>query len=127
MLAAEHLRPHGEPASPATNGDAAAQPVLASPSRSILRYVIERYPPELALRLLSFASTLPEDQARSFLDLLREVDDAATARAALQERAHWERLVAHLPGLAPALDLLRAHVRGTEPPCTLDGTCTLGT
>jgi hypothetical protein len=91
-----------------------------------LEYVIERYSPDLALDHLTCASTLPEDQARSFLELLRDGDAAAITRSAAQEQAYWERLLAHPPGLAPTLDLLRSHVQGTEPPCMPDGSCRPG-
>jgi hypothetical protein len=106
--------------SAAVNGSAPATPQPSAPFRPVLQYVAEQYPPELALRLLTFASTLPEAQAQSFLELLRAVDDAVTARAAEHEQVSWQQLVTHLPGLAPTLELLRAHVQGVVPSCTMD-------
>jgi hypothetical protein len=126
MLAANSLPTHAEPTTPGTNGHAPLPPSAASPGHAILQYVVEAYPPDLALRLLTFASTLPDDQAKGFLDLLRTVDAAAVARTTAEEQVRWQRLLAHLPGLAPTLELLRAHLHGSEPPCTADGPCTLG-
>src|SRR4051812_17079788 len=111
MRAANDFQTHDGSISPPTNGHTAPPSHEAPPGHAILQYVVAAYPPELALRLLTFASTLPEDQAKGFLELLRTVDDAAVGRATVQEQVRWQRLLAHLPGLAPTLDLLRAHIQ----------------
>jgi hypothetical protein len=127
MLVTNGLQTHAEPVSPGADEQAGVPPSLSLPSPSLLQYVVGAYPPDLALRLLTFASALPAEQAKSFLQLLQAVDDAAVARVTEAEQVDWQQLRAHLPGLAPTLDLLRAHIQGTEPPCTPDGDCPLGT
>jgi len=68
MLAANGIQMRAVPTAPEANGRAGL-PLSAAPfDGTILQYVVGAYPPDLALRLLTFASTLPEDEARSFLE-----------------------------------------------------------
>ena len=68
-------------------------------------------------RFVALATALPEAQAREFLDLLFVVvndTDAGMFEACHQD---WKQVLAHLPGLATALDLVMQHVRGTSRDC----------
>ena len=67
--------------------------------------------------VLTFAAQLADAQTPPFLDLLRALDTAATERAFRQEHTSWAAVVAHLPGLAPTLDLIRAHLQADQPAC----------
>src|SRR3954453_13151037 len=99
MLATTDIQAHAVPTAPGTNGHGGLPLAAASSDGTILQYVVGAYPPVLALPLLTVASTLPEDQARSFLELLRATDAATVARVAADEQVRWQQLLAHLPGL----------------------------
>ena len=67
--------------------------------------------------VLTFAAQLADAQTPPFLDLLRALHTAATERAFQQERTSWAALKAHLPGLALAFELVRAHIQADQPAC----------
>ena len=89
--------------------------------RAVLRYATTAFPPDLAVRALSLAGKLPDEDIEILLDLWTAVDDRAVTAGADWERQTWERILAHVPGLAPALNMIRAHVLEEEPTCAACG------
>ena len=88
-----------------------------------------RLPPEAAARLAHLEADLPPLYFERVVALLHDTAEANFNHCLAGEDARWEKLVAHLPGLAPALSLLWSHVRGGEmrPDCTsVWGRCQLG-
>jgi hypothetical protein len=67
--------------------------------------------------VLAFAGQLSDAQAHAFLGVLNTLDTVATHRAFEQERTSWAALGAHMPGLAPAFELVRAHIQADQPAC----------
>jgi hypothetical protein len=106
-----------------------ATPVSAAPPpsssfRAFLRYVTAALAPEMALRALTLASELSDAQVEALLALLQALDDRAVTAQTDAENATWQAILAHLPGLAPSLEVIRAHVQGVEPGCSAAGACT---
>jgi hypothetical protein len=93
--------------------------------RAFLQYATETLSPELAMRALALASQLPDAQIEALLALLRAMDDRAVATQTDEEDATWQGILAHVPGLAPSLEVIRAHVQGVEAPCSAAGACAL--
>jgi hypothetical protein len=90
-----------------------------SPAPSIAEQAAQRasYSPDINRRIIALATALPEAQAREFLALLFVVvndTDASMFEACHQD---WKQVLAHLPGLATALELVMQHVRGTFRDC----------
>jgi len=71
--------------------------------------VAARYSPATARRLLHLARVLPEAEAVELLALVAGVDEEAGARTAGSEAAVWQRVLAHVPGLARSLQAVREH------------------
>ena len=57
-------------------------------------------------------------QFEEFATLVGAVDQAVTDEIGASKDRMWGRVLAHLPGLAPALDVLLAHVVGCLADCT---------
>jgi hypothetical protein len=102
---------------------ASAAPPPSASFRAFLRYVTEALSPELALRALTLASELSEAQVEALFALLRAMEDRAVTAQTDAQDATWQAILAHLPGLAPSLEVIRAHVLGVEPGCSPAGTC----
>ena len=58
--------------------------------------------------------TLTPTQRGALVPLLGAFAEGVEAQAHLDQQAHWQRLLAHMPGLAPMLEVLSAHVGGGE-------------
>jgi hypothetical protein len=55
---------------------------------------------------------------RALLDeLVRQIDNAVMDRYGAEVEHEWRCILAHVPGLAPTLYLLRAHVQRVPAPC----------
>ncbi|HEY8340410.1 MAG TPA: hypothetical protein VIK95_11100 [Egibacteraceae bacterium] len=91
----------------------------AASLRTLLRYVAATCSPDLTARVVALAATLSDEQIETLLELWRAIDDRAVALGVEQELATWQRILAHLPGLAPALEAIRAHVLEVEQPCAV--------
>ena len=74
----------------------------------------DTYEPALAARIRALLAELPPLQAERLALILRDVDDARLDSAVAEADAHWERFLAHLPGIAPALSVLWWHVWNNE-------------
>ena len=62
-------------------------------------------------RFVALATALPDAQAREFLDLVHlaiNATDDSMFESCLQD---WKGVLAHTPGMAPALQLVLDHVR----------------
>jgi hypothetical protein len=103
---------------------ASAAPPPSASFRAFLRYVTAALSPESALRALTLASELSDAQVEALFALLRAMDDRAVAVRTDEEDATWQAILAHLPGIAPSLEVIRAHVQGVEPGCSAAGACT---
>ena len=66
---------------------------------------------EAAPAILGLAAQLSDGQATALASMLGRLDTAYMYKHFDQERALWRALEAHLPGLAPTLELLRAHLQ----------------
>jgi hypothetical protein len=79
---------------------------------------------ELASRL---ADMLTDDEMELLGQLIGALDDDVCATLDREEARRWRSLVAHLPGLAPVLEILRSHAAGQSGPCSLadGGACSL--
>ena len=75
--------------------------------------VAARYRPATARRLLHLARVLPEAEALELLALVAGVDEEAGARSTRSEAAVWQRVLAHVPGLARSLEAVREHALDT--------------
>jgi hypothetical protein len=64
--------------------------------------------------LLAFGATLTPPQVDTLAHLIGRVSRAVEHQIDTEDRAHLQRLFAHLPGLRPALEVLDAHVSGCE-------------
>jgi hypothetical protein len=113
------LRADSEPASPHASARIAALRSRAASLRTLLRYVAATCSPDLTARVVALAATLSDEQVETLLELWRAIDDRAVALGVEQELATWQRILAHLPGLAPALEAIRAHVLEVEQPCAV--------
>jgi hypothetical protein len=76
--------------------------------------------PSLAADLAAFEEALPPAQADQFRHLVSRLDDEVADRASRAEEETWQRTLAHFPGLAPALEHIRADAEGMVGAC-----CTL--
>ena len=88
-----------------------------------------RLPPEAAARLAHLADDLPPLYFERVVALLHDTAEANFNHCLAGEDARWEKLVAHLTGLAPTLNLLWSHVRDGEmlpDCCSQRGRCELG-
>jgi len=79
-----------------------------------------------ARALQQLCRQLPEPAARTLLRLLWTVDGHAEDRLTQQQVAHWEAVLGHFPGLAPALRLVSEHVQPQvrTPDCGWEGCST---
>lgn len=70
--------------------------------------------------LLAFAARLPDELADDFVQLLLEFDSHNLGLQLDREDIVWRTVTAHLPGLAPTLEILRAHLQETtQPACAV--------
>ncbi|HLH22311.1 MAG TPA: hypothetical protein VK066_07295 [Chloroflexota bacterium] len=104
---------------PPENAAAPTGGPASAPLRELACYAITSYPSDLAVQALALASKLSDDQLPALLRLLRAVDDWVVAEATEAEEATWQQVLAHLPGLRSALEVLLARVRGLEPASTV--------
>ncbi|HEY7059935.1 MAG TPA: hypothetical protein VII06_00540 [Chloroflexota bacterium] len=73
---------------------------------------------DLEQPIAALAAQLPDALVDEFLQLLLCFDDHVAARELNREDIVWRALTAHLPGLAPTLDVLRAHLQeDVKPAC----------
>ena len=79
------------------------------------------YPVELRARIAAFMAELSAEQRTRFDAILNGVDNAASAATLVAEKEVWQQVLAHAPGLAPALELVHTHVTGFMPPCQPPG------
>ena len=105
-----------------------APPAAADPPRPDLATLLadaERwahlYPPRVQRLQRELLRELTPDQQARLLVLIGEVDDWAVDRTVAEEERLWRQVLAYAPGLEPALDLVRAHVRGSAPRCGVAG------
>ena len=77
------------------------------------------YPPELRARIVALAETLTPTQADELLGIVAAVDSAIQAATYRADDETWRRVLAHFPGLAPALDVVWSHVHCLAGPCDL--------
>ena len=75
--------------------------------------VAGRYSPTTARRLVHLARVLSDAEALELLALVVGVDEEAGARNARSEAAVWQRVLAHVPGLARSLEAVREHALDT--------------
>jgi hypothetical protein len=68
------------------------------------QHVTETFPPALAARAQALACSMPEEQLEALSELLGLVSEWAIGCAVAVEADRWERMLAHSPGLATALD-----------------------
>jgi hypothetical protein len=71
-----------------------------------------QYSAETAAAITRLARALPEPQAEELLQLVRTIVGEVEHEEFDAREADLDRVVAHLPGLAPVLALLRAHMDG---------------
>jgi hypothetical protein len=64
---------------------------------------------------------LPPALAERVHRLVIRVEDAAQYAALRADDETWHRVLAHVPGLAPALELIRLHCEGALPACAAPG------
>ena len=93
------------------------QPRHRTAHPAFTRYARATFPPDLAARALALAHQLPDPQVDALGALLEAVGEWGIARAVEVHAAWWERLLAHLPGLAPVLCRVQAHVERPAPDC----------
>ena len=78
----------------------------------------ELFGEELQCSIQDFAARLPDTLVDDFLGLLAEIDSHILTCEMNREDIVWRALTAHLPGLAPTLDVLRAHLQeDVKPAC----------
>jgi hypothetical protein len=104
-------------ARPRLDGRAAGSDFGATGLRTLLRYITPACPPPLAARMIALATSLSDEQVDTLAEFLRVLDDRAVASSTEEAIVTWQRILAHLPGLAPALELVRAHVLDVEESC----------
>jgi hypothetical protein len=75
------------------------------------------YPPALAERYTRFAHALPPELGGEFWGFIWALDFWARGDTLDDEREIWEQVLAHVPGLAPALRLVKRHVIGSVDGC----------
>ena len=74
------------------------------------RRVAAQYGPATASRLLRLARVLPPADTLQLLTLMAGVAEETSARDAERAAQTWHRILAHVPGMAPALEAVHAHV-----------------
>ncbi len=73
---------------------------------------------EMQEPIVAFAARLPDVLVDEFLQLLLSLDSQIIMLQMNREDIVWRALTAHLPGLAPALEVLRAHLQeDMKPSC----------
>ena len=76
-----------------------------------------RFSPATAAQFTALARALPAPEAEALVALVTAIADE-TYRATLDGVDYrWQRILAHVPSLAPALQLVEDHVLGLESPC----------
>ena len=85
----------------------------------MLRAVSEQYPAAVRDLLVPLAEGLPPGEALELLDLVTALDTAVSRRTYDDAEDTWQRILAHLPGLAPALQLVHDHVVHLISPCAI--------
>jgi hypothetical protein len=83
------------------------------------------FPPALAADLAAFEEALPPEQGARFRALVAEVDNAVNAATLRAEDEQWRRVLAHFPGLAPALGVVWSHVHALSGGCGAGSGCEL--
>jgi len=80
----------------------------------------ELFGEELHDDIEDFTARLPDALVDEFLQLLLGFDSHIIRRELNRENVVWEAVTAHLPGLAPALGVLRAHLQeDVQPACEM--------
>ncbi|HEY7068320.1 MAG TPA: hypothetical protein VII06_43125 [Chloroflexota bacterium] len=90
----------------------------ATDARTFLALVL---PAERLAALDALSADLPAPTYAAVLALLVQVEDDAYTRGMRDTEALWGKVVAHLPGIAPALNVLYWHVCGGPPRCSPTG------
>jgi hypothetical protein len=76
--------------------------------------------PEMEQPIAAFAARLPDTLLDEFLQLILGLDSLILTREMDRENIVWEALTAHLPGMAPMLEVLRAHLQeDVKPACVV--------
>ena len=84
-----------------------------------IRAVGENYSAATAARLTVLAEALPPGQAWQLLDLVTALDNAVSRHAFDDAEDTWPRVLAHVPGPAPALTVVYDHVLHVISPCAV--------
>jgi hypothetical protein len=93
-------------------------PDLAAARARIGELTTELFGEELEGQVRDFTARLPNDLVDDFWQLLLSFDSHIMTRELNRENVVWEAFTAHLPGLAPMLEVLRAHLQDdVEPDC----------
>src|SRR5215208_8003082 len=67
--------------------------------------------------LLAMMDTLPEAEAHHALELVSQAFEYGFNRGLVEEAKTWRRVLAHVPGIAPVLELTYNHIHGGLPAC----------
>jgi len=89
----------------------------APPVADAIAACAAQFSPALGARLAALAHALPAAQARALLALARDISSETYAETCDGLERNWEQVLAHVPGLAPALQLVEDHVLGLRSPC----------
>jgi hypothetical protein len=95
-------------------------PQDSAPARDHIAWMAGYLGGEGGAALLAFTAQLSDAQAEAFNRCLIALDATYNLRALEQEAGAWRAIAGHLPGLAPVLDVLRAHLQGDQPACRVN-------